>query len=395
MKKKEILLFSTLSPYPFWAGSEKYWFDFATDPNVSALLTLHAVLGESPTTSERGHDLTQSGHRVTLFPHFNVNFARRNLYRVIDRVTSKRVRTLPWFAHIRSDNPDLVWFCVSTSHQILDVAYGAAICRELNIPYWVILQHSYEDFFLPENEERDLAASIARDARRFVFISHRNRFSFERAISEVLPNAFHSTNTLSPETMRVALTVPSVSAGEKVRFFNLGRSDLDSKGQHLIIEALAQERWRSRDWELTFVGFGEDGERYMGQIARYFKLASERLRFVPFTDSVIDEIGRHDLLLMPSLAEGTPYAMIESMACARPAVGTPVGGIPELIADGETGWLARTCHVSDVADALERAWIAKDTWHEAGARARAMIVRDHSQETAHAQLMEAIREDIS
>ncbi|MFX9608461.1 glycosyltransferase family 4 protein, partial [Acinetobacter baumannii] len=79
------------------------------------------------------------------------------------------------------------------------------------------------------------------------------------------------------------------------------------------------------------------------------------MRFIPHTENVLSMIAEQDLLLMPSLAEGMPFAMLESMACARPALGTPVGGIPELVWENRTGWLARTTDVGDVQEAIERA----------------------------------------
>ncbi|MBL0337294.1 MAG: glycosyltransferase [Chitinophagaceae bacterium] len=76
---------------------------------------------------------------------------------------------------------------------------------------------------------------------------------------------------------------------------------------------------------------------------------------------------------MPSIVEGTPFAMIESMACGKPAVGTPVGGIPELIIENETGWLARTTAVEDIDVALEVAWNERAKWFDFGANAQKLI----------------------
>jgi glycosyltransferase involved in cell wall biosynthesis len=47
-----------------------------------------------------------------------------------------------------------------------------------------------------------------------------------------------------------------------------------------------------------------------------------------------------DIVVYPSRADTAPIALIEALACARPAVATPVGGIPEIVADGESGLLA-------------------------------------------------------
>lgn len=42
---------------------------------------------------------------------------------------------------------------------------------------------------------------------------------------------------------------------------------------------------------------------------------------------------------MPSLSEGRPNVILEALACEVPVVATDVGGIPELMVDGETGYL--------------------------------------------------------
>jgi glycosyltransferase involved in cell wall biosynthesis len=110
-------------------------------------------------------------------------------------------------------------------------------------------------------------------------------------------------------------------------------------------------------------------------------------------ENVFAEIAGHDVLLMPSLAEGTPYAMIESMACSRPVMGTPVGGIPELIEEGKTGWLARTVAVADVSDALERCWQDRPRWADMGAAAREFVISNLDQENVHAALLDQLAED--
>jgi glycosyltransferase involved in cell wall biosynthesis len=46
-----------------------------------------------------------------------------------------------------------------------------------------------------------------------------------------------------------------------------------------------------------------------------------------------------DIFVMPSILEGQPVALVEAMAYGRPIVATRVGGIPELIQDGVSGFL--------------------------------------------------------
>lgn len=49
--------------------------------------------------------------------------------------------------------------------------------------------------------------------------------------------------------------------------------------------------------------------------------------------------NRADLVVLPALFEGMPNALLEAMACARPVLATAVGGVPDLVEDGRSGWL--------------------------------------------------------
>src|SRR5215213_5838821 len=108
--KKKILLFSTLNPYPFWAGSETFWFDFVSDERVHSRFDFQLVLADSPATREKAALLAARGVKAEFYKHFNVDFARRNFYRLMDAAGKKETRTLPWFDRIADVQPDLVWF---------------------------------------------------------------------------------------------------------------------------------------------------------------------------------------------------------------------------------------------------------------------------------------------
>ena len=59
-----------------------------------------------------------------------------------------------------------------------------------------------------------------------------------------------------------------------------------------------------------------------------------------------------DVVVLPSLAEGLPLAIMEAFALGRPVVASSVGGVPELIEDGVTGRLVRAGDASALADAI-------------------------------------------
>lgn len=79
---------------------------------------------------------------------------------------------------------------------------------------------------------------------------------------------------------------------------------------------------------------------------------------------------------MPSLEEGFPIAALDAMAAGLPVVATPVGGVPELIEDGKTGWLVPPRNAEALAARLRSLLRDKELRLRMGAAGYA-CVRDH------------------
>lgn len=88
-----------------------------------------------------------------------------------------------------------------------------------------------------------------------------------------------------------------------------------------------------------------------------------------------------DVLVMPSLWEGFPRALIEAMACGRPAVATDVGEVGRIIEDGGTGFVVPPGDTKALAAAMKRCMEMRDRLGEMGARARAKAVSEYSIES--------------
>lgn len=91
----------------------------------------------------------------------------------------------------------------------------------------------------------------------------------------------------------------------------------------------------------------------------------------------IDEARRAQLLLtasiyvLPSFIEGVPMSILEAMSAGLPVVATPVGGIPEIITDGQEGLLVPAGSVDELAGAIRRLVRDPRLQAEMGARGRA------------------------
>ncbi|MEA1081848.1 glycosyltransferase [Marinobacter qingdaonensis] len=65
----------------------------------------------------------------------------------------------------------------------------------------------------------------------------------------------------------------------------------------------------------------------------------EEIEFKGFIDPAYDELRKLDALLMTSDHEGLPMTLLEALAIETPVIAHRVGGIPEVLADGDCGWL--------------------------------------------------------
>ena len=94
---------------------------------------------------------------------------------------------------------------------------------------------------------------------------------------------------------------------------------------------------RDINWTLTFLGDGEQLD-YVKSYAKGLGI-SDRLKFEGFVSSIDEYYLDHDALLLISHSEGLPIAILEAMSFRLPIIASDVGGVSELVTDGENGYL--------------------------------------------------------
>jgi len=94
---------------------------------------------------------------------------------------------------------------------------------------------------------------------------------------------------------------------------------------------------------------GDGPERSAAEWLAFDRKIHDRVIFLGKQDRVHEKLGIADVLLMPSQLESFGLAALEGMACEVVPVATAVGGVPELIEDGETGFLAPVGDVETMA----------------------------------------------
>ncbi|MCP3931070.1 MAG: glycosyltransferase family 4 protein [Bacteroidetes bacterium] len=126
---------------------------------------------------------------------------------------------------------------------------------------------------------------------------------------------------------------------------------LPIKGPDYLIKAM-QRVWRKfPDVKLVFVGKGELKEKLM-DMANDMGVIN-RVLFSGWRDDIHNIMPLFEIFVLPSLNEGMGRVIVEAMAAERPVVASNIGGIPDLVIDGETGILVEPCDVIGLADSIE------------------------------------------
>jgi glycosyltransferase involved in cell wall biosynthesis len=129
-----------------------------------------------------------------------------------------------------------------------------------------------------------------------------------------------------------------------------GRLDI-VKGHHLALEAISKHDL-PQDIHIYILGSGPR-ERELRVMAEKYGISS-RVHFLGFRRNILDFIAHADLLLMPSLHEGLPYTLLESMALGTPVIASAVGGLKEVLSHEITGLLIPANDVNSLVDAILR-----------------------------------------
>ena len=134
------------------------------------------------------------------------------------------------------------------------------------------------------------------------------------------------------------------------------------KGLDYLVEAfgiLRKERPESVLYMIgdsTLAAHGDYGERLAKDIER--RGLKDSIVFTGWRADAQAILALMDIFVLPSLGEGVPKSVMEAMALGKPVVATTVGGIPELVRPGETGFLVEPHDARGIARALIE--LAKD-----------------------------------
>ncbi len=128
---------------------------------------------------------------------------------------------------------------------------------------------------------------------------------------------------------------------------------MHQKGLDIALVALSRLAHRP-ELRLVIAGTGPEGPSLLALAERLGVADRVEFRGLVSPDRILSMLNEATMVLMPSRWEGLPVAALEAAMMARPVVATDVGGVTEMVVDGETGIIVQVEDPESLARAIER-----------------------------------------
>jgi exopolysaccharide biosynthesis WecB/TagA/CpsF family protein len=153
----------------------------------------------------------------------------------------------------------------------------------------------------------------------------------------------------------------------------------------LLLDSLALLQERVPDARALIVGDGPERHRLERRAAE--KGLSDRVEFLGQVRRVWPALARFDVFVMTSEYEGVPISVLEAMAMGLPVVATAVGGVPEAVREGVTGFLVkrdrdRAATAAALAARIAELLLDRDLRERMGEAGRRRVAADFSSQAA-------------
>src|SRR5579872_6562003 len=357
-----------------WGGSEPLW-SAAAERLLEAGNEVRISAKEWDKPAPQLEHLQSMGCKIFYRPRYRLPSFIVRQYR--------RIFPSPPFLKSHMENAgrdtDLVVVCSPDNASGLEWVEAA---RTAGRKYAVIAQSAVV-YWWPDDDRAERLAEAYENSSGAYFVSQaiveisRLQFGSPLEHASVVRNPFNVRYDAAPRW-------PGDSS-DLLRLACIGRLDVISKGQDVLLQVLSLPHWRSRDIHLSFFGEGPN-ERGLRRIVR--SLSLNNIEFCGQDNDIEGVWSRHHALVLPSRFEGMPLVVVEAMLCGRPCIVSDVGGNRELIRDGINGFLAKAPTVELFDQVLERAWKERRRLQEMGRLAagdvRKWVSRDPGGDLARA-----------
>lgn len=351
-----LAVISNVAGYP-WAGSEELWLHVAM-----------SALDEGDSVTACLHPDLHAGQPLEAYRAAGGHLQAWNRCKIA-RLEPMKQRFFSEFSAQKLGHPEVILVSAGSLPALTYVPGLLNYLADCGLPVVVLCQFN-TDLLIMSGGEQLAIKTLLMSAAKVWFVSEQNRDVARRQFAVNLEN---SGVIYNPQRSIMIDPLPPRQDSSEIVFACVARMETVWKGQDLLVEILASERWRARKWHLRFYGEGPDRER----LQRWTSLLdlNAKVDFMGYVRNLTEIWGDADVMILPSRAEGTPLAVLEAMMCGRPVVTTDVGGNAEVLVDGITGFLADAATPRSFGMAMERAWSARASWNSMGVVAHQHAVK--------------------
>ena len=344
-----------------WGGSELLWSQ--TVMEVATLSCSVAVCVHEKLKIPQDLLSLEKDGKIQIFIYSNsiLSFWKRILNRFLsyrNRFKSANVR----HKFIRDFNPDLIVMNQGFNFNAVGLMLFA---HKYKLDY-VTISHAVNEGLWPNYNLRQKMKLGFKSSLKNYFVSHDNLLVTQNQLGILLDNAAVIRNPFNVP-FAIDLDFPKL---DSFQLAFIGRYDFYAKGQDVLLQVLAKEKWKSRNFQVNIYGEGNDIEN-LKDLVEMYQLTNVMIH--PHTET--EEIWKTNQgLILTSRFEGLPIVIVEAMLCKRLVIVTNVSGNAEFVQDNETGFIAAAPRPEYVDEALERAWQQRSNWEAIGRKARQEII---------------------
>ena len=244
-----------------------------------------------------------------------------------------------------------------------DVAHGPFKKLYEKLPPYILIFHNYDTLEkLQGNKKKSLHNWVQRadknigDAGR-IFSVIKNTCNLDIPRNDVLFNPV----TIQLPGGQTPFTSP---AEDQLIFTVLAELDVKRKAQDVLIQVLAAEKWKNRNFRLNIYGNGKD-KQILEKLVIDTGLSS-KVFLNGFTKEVKEVLTNSHVLLQLTHIDAMPISVTEGLAMSRAVIASDVGDMPLWINEGVNGWIAGKVCVEEIDRVLENAWQNRNKLEEMG-----------------------------
>ena len=239
---------------------------------------------------------------------------------------------------------------------------GAKLKEKYHVPF-IVTAHGYDVYTLPfKSPEWKNKIKFVLDRADFIITVSQTNLRYINELTgnqsfKLIPNGFR-TDLFSPRDTSECRRMLNLPQDKKI-ILTVGRL-IPVKGHIYLFEAIRNIISKRQDILCLVIGRGELYTPLNHQIIsfgleKYITLIGGKPH-----DEIPLWMNACDLFVLPSLNEGNPTVMFETLGCGKPFVGSNVGGVPEVITSDAYGFLVNPADSDDLTEkiliALDREW---------------------------------------